>query len=117
MSAKAKRRHEKGMDRAEAVMDKKETKVEKSKGRARTVQERAKAWDDLNKKILAKKTKEEGQLVVKDQENSIDGDEVEMEMENATEVEQAHGTEAMITGDAPPSVPLPEAAEDEDEIL
>ncbi|PMD59268.1 uncharacterized protein K444DRAFT_481814, partial [Hyaloscypha bicolor E] len=55
LSAKAKKRQEKGMDRAEAVMDKKEKKVEKSKGKARTVQERAKAWDELNKRMLAKK--------------------------------------------------------------
>lgn len=46
------------MDRAEAVMDKKEKKVEKSRGRARTVQERSKAWDELNRKIVAKKARE-----------------------------------------------------------
>lgn len=113
------------MDRAEAVMDQKETKVEKSKDRARTVQERAKAWDDLNKKIMAKKAKEEGQSVAKDQEDLVDEDEaeaevevdMEVEMENATEVEQAHGVEAMVTEDAPNSVPLPKVADDEDEIL
>jgi len=47
------------MDRAEAVMDKKEIKIVKSKDRARTVQERAKAWEDLNKKMIAKKARED----------------------------------------------------------
>jgi hypothetical protein len=52
LSAKARKRHEKGMDRAEAVMDKKEKLIEKSRARARNVQDRAKNWDELNKKIL-----------------------------------------------------------------
>jgi hypothetical protein len=39
LSAKAKRRQEKGLDRAEAVMDKKEKKVEKSKGKANSARE------------------------------------------------------------------------------
>ncbi|KAG9246483.1 Alb1-domain-containing protein [Calycina marina] len=59
LSAKAKRRQEKGMDRAEAVMDKKEIRIVKSKDRSRTVQERSKAWEDLNKKMLAKKAQED----------------------------------------------------------
>ena len=58
LSSKAKRRHERGMDRAEAVMDKKEKKVERSRGRARTVQERSKAWDELNRKMARKKSRE-----------------------------------------------------------
>lgn len=49
MSARAARRKEKGMDRAEAFMDRKEKKVEKSKGRARNVQDRSKAWELQNK--------------------------------------------------------------------
>lgn len=52
MSAKAKRRQEKGADRAEAFMEKTEIKVMKSKGKSRTVQERAKTWDDVNKTLV-----------------------------------------------------------------
>ena len=52
ISAKAARRKEKGMDRAEAFMDRKEKKVEKSKGRARNVQDRSKAWEVQNKTLL-----------------------------------------------------------------
>ncbi|RFU30098.1 hypothetical protein B7463_g6255, partial [Scytalidium lignicola] len=56
LSAKARRRQEKGLDRAEVVMDRTEKKVEKSKGKARTIQERAKGWEELNKKIVISKT-------------------------------------------------------------
>ncbi len=110
LSAKAKRRQEKGMDRAEAVMDKKEKKVEKSKGKARTVQERAKAWDELNKKMLAKKAREEVLALEKEKENWVDEDEGEGMQD--VEVEDAPVAEAV-----PESMPLPEPAEDEDEIL
>jgi primosomal protein N' len=118
LSAKAKRRQEKGMDRAEAVMDKKEKKVEKSKGKARTVQERAKAWDELNKKMLAKKAKEEALALEKlEKENWVDEDETEGEKMEDIEVENAPAVELAVSGVVPESVPLPEPAEDEDEIL
>ncbi|KAL8400582.1 hypothetical protein RB594_000832 [Gaeumannomyces avenae] len=55
-SSRARRRHEKGMDRAEAVMDRTLSKIEKSKGQARTVQGRRKAWDDINTSALAAAT-------------------------------------------------------------
>jgi hypothetical protein len=59
LSSKARRRQEKAMDRAEAVMDRTEKKAEKSKGRARTIQGRSKTWDELNRKMLAKKARED----------------------------------------------------------
>ena len=71
LSAKAKRRQERGMGRAEAVMDKIEKKVENSRRNARKVQERAKAWDTLNKSVLASNTQSGGAL-----EENLD-DEVE----------------------------------------
>jgi len=63
LSAKAKRRVEKGLDRAEAVMDKTETKIEISKNRARNVQERSKAWEELNRRALAEKARHEAVLL------------------------------------------------------
>jgi hypothetical protein len=63
------------MDRAEAVMDKKQTNIEKSKGRARNVQERAKDWDQLNRRILAQKMAEDAARDAKDGwENEEDED-------------------------------------------
>jgi hypothetical protein len=118
LSAKAKRRQEKGMDRAEAVMDKKEKKVEKSKGKARTVQERAKAWDDLNKKILAKKAREEALVLEKlEKENWVDEDGVEGETMEDVEVGDAPAAEPVVSGAVPESIPLPGPTEDEEEIL
>lgn len=109
LSAKAKRRQEKGLDRAEAVMDKKEKKIEVSKGRARTVQERAKAWEDLNKKILARKAKEEAL----EKENWVD---VEGEME-AVEEDGAVADDTMAVEEEAQSIPLPKPVEEEEEIL
>lgn len=116
LSAKAKRRQEKGMDRAEAVMDKKEKKVEKSKGKARNVQERAKAWEELNKKILAKKAAEEAL----EKENLVDDEEMEVEEDIGTE--EAHiaedtTNEAMTMEADPQSIPLLQPAVDEEEEL
>jgi len=111
LSAKAKRRQEKGLDKAEAVMDKKEKKVEKSKGRARTVQERAKAWDDLNKKTLAKKAREEAL----EKENWTDEEDREA-MDEDAEAEKITADESMDAELIAQSVPLPEPEED-DEIL
>jgi hypothetical protein len=90
-------------------MDKKEKKVEKSKGRARTVQERSKGWDDLNKKMLAKMAEEEAERLEKEGWEDEDED-----MENDVENDVENGAaEKEMTDAAPESVPLP----DEDEVL
>ena len=115
LSAKARRRQERGLDRAEAVMDKKEKKVEKSKGKARNVQERAKAWDELNKKMIARKAREEASE--REMENGIEEDE-EVEMQDEVEAEDA--TAALDTvgiETAAQSIHLPEPTEDEEEEL
>jgi hypothetical protein len=113
LSAKARRRQEKGFDRAEAFIDKKEKKVEKSKGRARTVQERSKAWEDLNKKMLAQRAKEEAERIEK--ENWVDVPESEV-MEDV-EVEGGGADIDLPTEVVARSVPLPGAADDEEEVL
>lgn len=59
MSARAKARQEKVLDRAEVVMDQKAKKIEKSKGRARNVQDRAETWEQRNKRIEDAKTEAE----------------------------------------------------------
>jgi len=106
------------MDRAEAVMDKKEKKVEKSKGKARTVQERAKAWDDLNKKMLAKKAREEALALEKlEKENWVDKDGAEGETMEDVELEYTPTVGNTISGTVPASIPLPDPTEDEEEIL
>lgn len=52
MTAKARKRQQRGIEMAEAVMDRTSKKVAVSKGRARTVQQRAKDWKDINKVLV-----------------------------------------------------------------
>lgn len=96
------------MDRAEAVMDKTEKKVLKSKGKARTVQDRAKNWDELNKKMLAEAEKEEALALEK--ENWVDED----GSEGMEDVEAEDTAEPMAEVVAE-TVPLPNPVE-EDEL-
>jgi hypothetical protein len=116
LSAKAKRRQDKGLDRAEAVMDKKEKKIEKSKGRARTVQERAKAWDDLNKKIAARKAREEA--LEKENEAEEEDDEEAMD-EDAEPTDATPHTSSIVetTVKIVPESGSLALLNDEDEIL
>jgi hypothetical protein len=51
LSAKAKRRQERGLDMAEAVADRTSTKLQRSFGRSRVVNDRRKAWDEINSKL------------------------------------------------------------------
>jgi hypothetical protein len=107
LSAKAKRRQEKDLDRAKAVTDKKEKKIEKSKGRARTVQKRSKTWEELNKTMAAKRSREEAF----EKENWVSEEDVAEEVQDDVEVNDA----SLVTVAA--STPLPEPAEYEYEIL
>lgn len=107
VSAKAKRRQEKGMDRAEAVLDKKEIKIEKSKDRARTVQERSKNWEELNKRMLAKKAQEQAHTLEKEKE----AEDEEMEVEQDTPASPP----AVSLAEIATTIPLP--ADEDEEIL
>ncbi|KAH8177383.1 alb1 domain-containing protein [Sarocladium implicatum] len=49
MTAKARKRHERGLEMAEAVIERTSKKKQKSFARSRNIQERAKAWEDINK--------------------------------------------------------------------
>ncbi|CZT51981.1 uncharacterized protein RSE6_13212 [Rhynchosporium secalis] len=118
LSAKAKRRQEKGLDRAEAVIDKKEIRIEKSRDRARTVQERAKAWEEQNKKIMAQKERDAALALEKEKANEDEDWQDAEEMEEDLQVEGPAKTTTdevdMEDVEAAKSVPLPA---DEDEIL
>ena len=122
LSTKAKRRQEKGLDRAEAVMDKKEKKIEKSRGRAKNVQDRARAWEDLNNKLSTRKAK--GGAVLQDEwVEEVDAIGMEdVEVEETAKVEEVTVTELIPSGvmaveEIAKAVPLPEPVEEEDEIL
>ncbi|KAH8811926.1 Alb1-domain-containing protein [Xylogone sp. PMI_703] len=107
MSAKARRRQEKGLDRAEAIMDRTEKKIERSKGKVRTIQERAKGWEELNKKIATSKS----QYAVLERESSP-----ESANEDQRVVEDIDIIDATVNEQFQPNNSS-ENAEGEDEIL
>lgn len=111
LSAKAKRRQEKGFDRAEAVMDQKAIRINKSKDKARNVQDRAKDWEDLNKKMALKKAAQAQAL--KDLMANDDGFE---DMDEDEEAEDAEEDSMIVEGDLAKSeavaVPLPDEEEE-----
>ncbi|KAL4728857.1 hypothetical protein ACLX1H_003258 [Fusarium chlamydosporum] len=109
MSAKARQRHEKGLEMAAAVAERTQNKIEKSKGRGRNIQQRAKNWEDINKAAEeAEDAQESGDEEVKKNERGFEMDE---EMNGAEE-----NLTAPVTDDsAAPSAPV--ADEDGDEIL
>lgn len=116
-SSRAKRRHEKGMDRAEAVMERTAKKLQKSKGQARTLVERSKTWDEINKDIPielrgAKAARQPGQEDDEDDDAFVDTDE---EMDALDEGTAPQAPQVASLG--PQSVPLAQPLVDEDEIL
>ncbi|KAI8956806.1 Alb1-domain-containing protein [Daldinia sp. FL1419] len=106
LSSKARRRHEKGQDRAANIMEKTERKIAKSKGQARTIQTRRKAWDEINNQIPANNSESREEANGKENEAS----ESDEEMDDA-ELDKVHHDTTSID-----KVPLQEV-EDEDAIL
>ncbi|KAF5644539.1 hypothetical protein F52700_2540 [Fusarium sp. NRRL 52700] len=106
MSAKARKRHEKGLEMAAAVVERTKNKVEKSKGRGRNIQQRAKNWDEINRAA------EESDSAESDAEVKGRGVDMDEDMDVAGEETTAPVAEA----NTPAAVPLP-ADEDGDEIL
>jgi hypothetical protein len=107
MSAKARRRHEKGLEMAAAIVERTKNKVEKSKGRGRNIQQRSKNWDEINRAA------EEAEGAESDEEVKQRGVDVDEDMDVAEE-ETSTAPVAEVT--TPAAVPLP-ADDDGDEIL
>ncbi|KAM3504574.1 hypothetical protein MY11210_008293 [Beauveria gryllotalpidicola] len=61
VSAKARRRREKGMEMAEAVLDRTSSKVKRSWDRQRTVDKRRQGWDAINKDVVEEEEEEGGE--------------------------------------------------------
>ncbi|KAF3063671.1 hypothetical protein GL218_02297 [Daldinia childiae] len=107
MSSKARRRYEKGQDRAANIMERTERKIAKSKGKARTIQTRSKAWDEINNQIPAP-SKNESQEEVENGEGEVS--ELDEEMDDA-QIDKAYDGATLVD-----KVPL-QKVEEEDEIL
>jgi hypothetical protein len=109
MSAKARQRHEKGLEMAAAIAERTQNKIEKSKGRGRNIQFRAKNWEEINKAA------EEAEKAA--EEKSGDEEEEEQPKKSGIELDEKMdgADEAPVTEDSAPA-PV-QADEDGDEIL
>ncbi|PTD02330.1 hypothetical protein FCULG_00012032 [Fusarium culmorum] len=115
MSAKARQRHEKGLEMAAAVAERTQNKIEKSKGRSRNIQTRAKNWEEINRAAEeAERAAEEADKARDIADEEAKKDEGDEDMDGADEKTLT----APVTDD---SAPIPtnsvQADEDGDEIL
>ncbi|KFY45466.1 hypothetical protein V494_00930 [Pseudogymnoascus sp. VKM F-4513 (FW-928)] len=121
LSAKAKRRQEISMDRAEAAMDKKSTKIEKSKDRARTIQSRSKTWDEQNRRMLARKELEAAIAIERAQGGDWVDESGDEEADEATEAAPTDTGDVQMDVEAAPLAAATAGAvaaeEDEEEEL
>ncbi|KAF7536931.1 hypothetical protein G7Z17_g12952 [Cylindrodendrum hubeiense] len=111
MSAKARKRHEKGLEMAEAIIERTHKKVEGSIDRGRSVKQRSKAWEDINKIAEAEELRLK-ELQMKKEAEGGDGWETDEDMATAT---GETVTAPAVAAPAPAAVPLP--MDDDDEIL
>lgn len=104
LSTKARQRHEKAMEMAEAVRERTAVKVQKSKNSAKVIESRKKTWDEINKETLAREDAAQKAKSKADQEVVESDDDMEEEEEMQ---------------DAPAAKPesLPVAPVEEEEIL
>lgn len=107
LSSRARRRAEKGQDKAVAVMERKEKKIAKSKGSSRNIQYRRKAWEEINKTLPLDKQIAEPDYDDSEEEVSEFDDDMDEVVEASAEAVEAA------------KVPLPPVMEDKDgdEIL
>ncbi|KAI1092337.1 Alb1-domain-containing protein [Rostrohypoxylon terebratum] len=116
MSSKARRRYEKGQDRAAAIMDRTEQKITKSKGQARTIQTRRKTWDEVNNQIpTTKKSREEAEEE-DDSNDDREASELDDEMGDANIEETIQKASAIGASSAQENREVT-VAEQDDEIL
>lgn len=113
MSFKARKRFEKGQDRAAAIVERTEKKVAKSKGQARTMLSRRKAWDDINSQIPANKKKPQDEA---DEEEEDEVSELDEDMgDTQAQVEKVE--KAFEGAAATDKAPLQAIEEEDDGIL
>ncbi|KAK2616651.1 hypothetical protein QQS21_000474 [Conoideocrella luteorostrata] len=121
MSAKMRRRHEKGLEMAEAITERTGKKIENSIGRAKAVQKRSRAWEDVNRDA-AEGVEEEEQISRSRFEALMDedaGDEQGRDKDGEWETDDDDGLVGDADGFNPqnPGSKKPAVEEDDDEIL
>ncbi|KAM0522969.1 hypothetical protein ACHAPE_001458 [Trichoderma viride] len=110
VSAKGRRRQEKGLEMAEAIVERTSKKLEKSFSKARVVHTRAKKWDDVNKDALKSKENAFAALMQ-------DGDEEDKEWETDEEMDGENAVKGAAAAPVQPTVAAPMLDDDNDEIL
>ncbi|CAK7216279.1 hypothetical protein SCUCBS95973_002759 [Sporothrix curviconia] len=129
LSAKARRRQERGLDMAAAVMERTAQKVQRSKSNARAVQSRSKEWTEINRvaeREVGGKKKQQGMFGALAQ-GSDDDDDDDEDLDSGDEAVRAfYADEADNLDEAidettavqsiPASIPLASLATNEDEI-
>lgn len=120
MSTRARKRHERGLERAEEIVDRTSNKVLKSKKAAANIAVRKKGWDDINALAgteaagarLAGVNKFAGLAEGNDDEDVEEVDDEMWEAEQGTPVVAAAASSTTIPVDAPPP-----PQDDDEEIL
>lgn len=121
LSTKARRRHERGLERAEEIVDRTALKIQKSKRSAGEIARRKKAWDAVNGDAAASKAGvnmfaglDGGDDGDEDDEDVEEVDNFDDEMGDAVETGAVAGRTRAKTAVAPAAAPPPQGDDDED---
>ncbi|POS80009.1 hypothetical protein DHEL01_v201582 [Diaporthe helianthi] len=129
LSTRARRRHERGLERAEEIVDRTSNKVLRSKKAAANLAGRKKGWDDVNAQVSAEAVgvgaaslnKFAGLADGGDDDEEADVEELDDEMWNAEKgtslVASAPPKSMAGSVHAPPPPPPPPPEDDDEEIL
>ncbi|CAN8095633.1 unnamed protein product [Discula destructiva] len=118
LSRSARTRHDKGLEKAEAIVDRTANKIQKSKQSANSVETRKRSWDEIN--AAAGKASTKGKNMFEGLAEEDGGDdweevaELDDEMKEAEPVTTKKGA-ASSKGSAPAAVPQP--VDDDIDIL
>jgi len=123
MSTRARKRHERGLERAEEIVDRTSNKVLKSKKAAANVASRKKGWDDINTQVsagavgvgAASANKFAGLADGADDDEDVE--EVDDEMWEAEQGTTAVASTAPKSTAVPVDAPPPPPQDDDEEIL
>lgn len=122
LSTRARKRHERGLERAEEIVDRTSNKVLKSKKAAANIASRKKGWDDINAQVgseavgvgAASSNKFAGLADGGDDEDVEELDDEMWEAEQGTSVvDSSAPNSTAVPVDAPP----PPQEDDDEEIL
>lgn len=119
LSTRARARHEKGLEKAEAIVDRTATKIQKSKKAASQVETRKKTWDEINAaagKIGKKETNMFAGLEEEEEkgEDGKDYQEVQELDDEMAEADSVAPTQNLDSASSAPAAPPPVDDDDED---